>query len=49
MQFSPVRTSGELDAALQTLSELNRVMVIKEGRKVLVHINPLLKDEEVDG
>lgn len=41
-QYCPVRKKDSLTAALTELAELNRVRLIKEGKSIIVEINPAL-------
>ncbi|AOI57202.1 hypothetical protein WI26_06090 [Burkholderia diffusa] len=42
MQFGPLRNAASLSAALQALATLDRLRVVKEGKKTVIHLNPAL-------
>ncbi|MFP3831189.1 hypothetical protein, partial [Pseudomonas sp. SIMBA_021] len=42
MQFGPLRNAASLSAALQALATLDRLRVVKEGKKAVIHLNPAL-------
>lgn len=41
-QHGPLRDGGRLDAALKELSDLDRVQILKDGKKIVIHVNPAL-------
>jgi putative DNA primase/helicase len=42
-QHGPLRDKERLDAAIRELSELGRVRLEKEGKRLTIHLNPLLR------
>lgn len=42
LQYGPLRKKGPLDAAISELADLDRLHVVKEGRKVVLALNPAL-------
>lgn len=42
LQYSPIRKSADLEAAVQKLSKLNRAELVKNGNKKSIRINPKL-------
>lgn len=41
-QRGPVRDGGRLDAAIRELAELDRVQLVKDGKRHMIKINPAL-------
>lgn len=42
LQYGPVRKADALDAAINELSDLGRVRLLREGRRKLIEVNPAL-------
>ena len=42
LQHSPIRKKERLDNAIKYLNELNRVQVLNEGKKAMIHLHPAL-------
>ena len=45
LQFGPLRKTEQLNAAISELEELDRVRLVKDGRKWDIHLNPALVGE----
>jgi putative DNA primase/helicase len=43
-QFGPLRKADPLSAALKALEDMDRVRVARDGRQIVIHINPALLD-----
>ncbi|MFL9930876.1 DUF3987 domain-containing protein [Paraburkholderia sp. RL18-103-BIB-C] len=43
-QFGPLRKADPLSAALKTLEDLDRVRVVRDGKQIIIHVNPALLD-----
>jgi len=41
-QHGPLRDGGRLDAAIRELGELDRLQLVREGKRLTIHINPAL-------
>jgi putative DNA primase/helicase len=41
-QFGPVREGARLDSAIRELCELDRVRLVKDGKRLTIHVNPAL-------
>jgi len=41
-QHGPLRDGSRLDAAIKELTELDRIQVRKDGKKITIHVNPAL-------
>ena len=49
-QFGPLRDGARLDKAIQELDALDRLRVNKEGRRLLLALNPaILAEEDANG
>ncbi|MDR2166071.1 MAG: DUF3987 domain-containing protein [Zoogloeaceae bacterium] len=46
MQYGPIRNRARLDAAISELSDLDRLAVRKDGKQIILAINPALLDGE---
>ena len=44
-QLGPLRDGGTLDAAIRELSSLDRIRLVREGKRQTIHINPALITE----
>lgn len=41
-QHGPLRDGGRLDAAIRELAELDRLQLVKDGKRLTIHLNPAL-------
>ena len=41
-QHGPLRDGAKLDAAIRELVELDRVALVKDGKRLIIHVNPAL-------
>jgi len=44
-QHGPIRDGGRLDAAIRELAELDRLRLVKDGRRLTIEVNPALVAE----
>jgi putative DNA primase/helicase len=45
-QYGPLRDGGRLDAAIRELETLDRLRLVKDGKRLTIHINPWLLEAE---
>jgi putative DNA primase/helicase len=41
-QHGPLRDGARLDTAIRELTELDRLQLVKDGKRLTIHLNPAL-------